>query len=110
MEGIGPLTRATHDTQDFRATRFGGFIRLQYQRGRTFGHDETVPGFGKRLGRALRVFVVGGKSGQQVKTDHHFLANFTVGADTKSSICVATTYRLDAQLHRGRAGGAGGCQ
>ena len=110
MEGVGALAGTTHNPQDFCATCFGGVVGLKHQRGRAFGHHKTVPGSGKWFGCALRVIVLGGKSGEQRETDNHFLAYFTVGSDTEGSIGVATTYRFNAQLHGSCTRSASGCQ
>ena len=87
-----------------RATRM--IEIFEHQRARAFGQHETVAVLGERLRRLLRRIVLGRQRGEQRKANQRFRRERTVGADRERGLAFAAPYRLDAELDRGRAGGA----
>ncbi len=110
VEIVGLLADAADDGVDRRAARHRRVVVLQHQRRRALGDDEAVAVLGERPRDFLRRLVGARQRREKREADHHFRVDRAVGAERDRRIGVAAADRLDAELDRGRAGGAGGRQ
>ena len=110
MEGVRHLAAAFQHAENLGAARLGGLVAFQHQGAGAFRHDEAVAVLGERPGGALRIVVAGGQRREQREADQRFRIDRAVGADAQRRLGLAAADRLDAELDRARARGAGGRQ
>ena len=110
VEGVRHLAAAFQHAEDLGAAGLGRLVAFQHQRAGAFRHHEAVAVLGERPRRALRLVVAGRQRREQGKADQRFRVDRAVGADAQRRIGLAAADRLDAELDRARARGAGGRQ
>ena len=110
VERIRHLAAAFDHAEDLGAARLGVVEAFEHQRAGAFRHHEAVAVLGERLGRCLRRIVRGRQRRQQREADQRLRIDRAVGADAQRGLGFAAPDRLDAELDRGRARGAGGRQ
>ncbi len=108
VEAVGKLAAAGDHAADPRAARDRGVVAFQHQGAGAFGHDEAVAVLGKRLRRGLRRVVLDRQGREERKADQALRIDRAVGRNAQRGVGFAAPDRLDAELDRARARGAGG--
>jgi hypothetical protein len=95
------------DAENFRAAAHRGFIAFQHHRAGAFRHHKPSRFFENGFEAACGGSFCVDKRRQQREPHQRFRIDRAVGRHAQRRIALAAADRLDAELDRGRAGGAG---